>query len=123
MEENNEILHAWKLIETNLIHLKMDRTFNSFGSNVFFQFKKEKKVEDIKGKKVVEKEWLLWIGLASWRINKSNKSIDRSGDSPPIIQSIIQSLLSKRFQSLCFLSQFLYAEFNFEDGYQITIFF
>lgn len=121
--ESKEFLHACKLVNTNLIHLKMDRTFNSVGSNVFFQFGKEKKVEVIKGKKVIEKEWSLWISLASWRINKSNKYIVGSGDSSQTIQSNIQSLLGKRFQSLRFLSQFLDAEFNFDGGYQITTFF
>lgn len=121
--ENKEFLHACKLINANLIHLKMDRAFNSIGSNVFFQFGKEKKIELIKGKQVIEKEWSLWISLASWRINKSNKYIVGSGDSPHTIQSNIQSILGKRFQSFRFLSQFLDVEFNFEDGYQITTFF
>lgn len=121
--ENKELLHACQLIDTDLVNLKMDRTFNSIGSNVFFQFGKEIKIEVIKGKKVIEKEWSLWLSLASWRINKGNTYIVGSGDAPKTIQSNIQLLLGKRFQSFRFISQFLDAEFNFEDGYQITTFF
>lgn len=101
----------------------MDRTFNSIGSNVFFEFGKEKKVEVIKGKKIVEKEWSIWLSNASWRISKGNKYIVGSGDSSQAIQSNIQNLLGKQFQSFSFLSQFLDAEFDFEGGYQITTFF
>ena len=36
---------------------------------------------------------------------------------------VFKKLLGKRFRSLSFLSQFLDAEFNFENGYQITTFF
>ena len=121
--ENKEFLHACKLINTDLIRLKMDRTFNSIGSNVFFEFGKEKKVEVIKGKKVIEKEWSIWLSHASWRITIGNKYVVGSGDFPKTIQSNIQSLLGKQFQSFRFLSQFLDIEFNFEDGYQITTFF
>ncbi len=120
---NKELLHAYKLVNTGLVHVKMDRTFNSIGSNVFFQFGREKKVEVIKGKKVIEKEWSLWISLASWRINKGDKYIVGSGEAPQTIQSNIPYLLGKRFQSFRFLSQFLDAEFNFEGDYQITTFF
>lgn len=101
----------------------MDRTFNSIGSHVFFEFGKEKKVEFIKGKKVIEKEWSIWLSHASWRIIKNNEYIVGSGDSSKSIQSSIQKLLGNRFRSLSFLSQFLDAEFKFEDGYQITTFF
>ncbi len=121
--EDKEFLHACELINTSLVHLEMDRTFNSIGSNVFFQFGKEKKVEVRKGRKIIEKEWSLWISDASWRISKNGKYIVGSGDSPQIIQSNIQRLLGKRFQSFQFLSQFLDVAFNFEDSYEIITFF
>ena len=121
--EDKDFLHIYSLINESLVHLVMDRTFNSIGSNVFFEFGKEKEVIHKNGKKQLKKEWSIWISLASWRISKNNRYIVGSGDSQKIIQSRIQTLLGKRFQSLLFLSQFLDAEFNFEDGYQITTFF
>jgi len=121
--EDKHFFDAYNLIKERLVHLKMDRTFNSIGSNVFFEFGKEKEVIHKNGKKQLKKEWSLWISLASWRINKGDKYIVGSGDDPQTIQSNIQQLLGKRFQSLSFLSQFLDVEFTFEDGYQITTFF
>ncbi len=121
--EDKHFLRTYNLINESLVHLEMNRTFNSIGSNVFFEFGKEKEIIHKNGKKQLKKEWSIWISLASWRITKNNKYVVSSGDSPKIIQSSIQKLLGKHFQSLSFLSQFLDAEFNFEDGYQITTFF
>lgn len=121
--EDKHFLDAYNLINECLVHLKMDRTFNSIGSNVFFEFGKEKIVVHPNGRKYAKKEWGIWLSLTSWRINKGDKYIVGSGDDPQTIQSNIQQLLGKRFQSLSFLSQFLDVEFTFEDGYQITTFF
>jgi len=102
----------------------MDRTFNSIGSNIFFEFGKEVKIEIIKGRKIVEKEWSIWISHAAWRITKNDKYFIGSNENLDInIQSYLEKLLGKRFQSFQIISQFLDAEFNFEDGYKLTTFF
>jgi|GEM_PF-1545197 len=116
-------LHIIELINQKLVNLEMDRTFNSIGSNVFFEFGQENEVFFKNGKKCIEKEWSIWISNASWRISRHREYIVGSDDAPPIIQSNIKKLLGKRFKSIQFLSQFLDVEFNFEDGYQITTFF
>jgi len=121
--ENKQFLDAYTLINQSLAGLEMDRTFNSIGSNVFFEFGKEREVVHRNGKKQIEKDWSIWIGNASWRISQGSKYIVGSGDSTEIIQSSIQKLLGKRFKSLHFLSQFLDPEFSFEEDYRITTFF
>lgn len=120
---NKQFLQACDLIKKNLVNEVMDRTFNSIGSNVFFQFGKGKEIISRNGRTIIEKEWSIRAGNASWRISKKSEYVTGSGDSPQIIQFGIQKLLGKRFQSFQFLSQFLDVEFNFEDGYQITTFF
>ena len=122
MEDEN-FSKAYELINTLLVNEKMDRTFNSIGSHVFFEFGKEKIVEFKNKRKFIEKEWSIWIGITSWRITKNNEFIVGSGDSPKMIQAGIKDLLGLRFQSFLSLSQFLDAEFNFEKGYRITTFF
>jgi len=121
--EDERFLKAYDLINKSLVELKMDRTYNSIGSNVFFQFGKEKEIIFKNGRKDVKKEWNIWIGITSWRITKNDEFIVGSGDSPKMMQAGIEDLLGLRFQSFLFLSQFLDAEFNFENGYQITTFF
>lgn len=121
--EDEKFLKSYELINTSLVNVKMDRTYNSIGSNVFFQFGKEKEVIFKNGRKRIKKEWNVWIGDASWRISKNSEYIVGSGDSPKTIQSGIEKLFGQRFQSLYYISQFLDAEFIFENGFQITTFF
>lgn len=121
--DNECFLHACELVNANLVNLDVNRAFNSIGSNVFFEFGKGKEIVFKNGRKSIKKEWVIWISDASWRISKKGKYIVGSGDSPSLIQSNIQKLLGKRFQSLQVISQFLDVEFNFEDDYQITTFF
>jgi hypothetical protein len=120
---NKQFSNAYELIKLNLVNFSVNRAFNSIGSNVFFEFGKERKFVLKNGKESSQKEWSIWIGDASWRITKNGKYIGGSGDSPENIQLSIQKLLGKRFQSLQFLSSFLDVEFHFDDGYQITTFF
>lgn len=116
--------HACKSINEHLIGKVMDRTFNSIGSNVFFQFGKATEYCLRNGKKGIKKEWRIWLSWASWRICRHNQYIVGSGENPEVnIQIHLEQLLGKRFQSFQFLSQFLDVQFNFEDGYQITTFF
>lgn len=121
--EDEYFLHRYNLINKSLANLEVNKTFSSIGSNIFFEFGKERTIIHKNGRKQIKKEWSIWIGLASWRITKHNKYIVGSGDSSKAIEFNIQKLLGRRFQSLVFLSQFLDAEFNFEGGYQITTFF
>lgn len=117
-------LHAYELINTNLVNEIMSRTFNSIGSNIFLEFGREQEVIFTNGRKSVQKEWALWVSYASWRITKNNKYFVGSGENLDInIQSHLEKLLGKRFQSFRIISQFLDAEFNFEDGYQLMTFF
>ena len=102
----------------------MDRTFNSVGSNIFFEFGEKKEYVFPNGKKSAQKEWSIWLSWASWRITHHNRYITGSDENPEIsIQSFLDKLLGKRFQSLLFISQFLDIELNFEDGYKINTFF
>jgi hypothetical protein len=117
-------LNAYEQINKNLVGLDVNYAFNSIGSNVFFDFGKVLEEELLKnGKKYIRKEWSIWIGDASWRISKKGIYIVGSFDPPEAMESHIQSLIGKRFQSLQFLSPFLDAAFNFEEGYQLTTFF
>lgn len=102
----------------------MDRTYNSVGSNIFFEFGKQKEILLQNGKKRLQKEWCIWLSWTSWRITQHGQYIVGSGESLEVnIQAYLEKLLGKRFQSFQFLSQFLDVEFNFEDGYQISTFF
>jgi hypothetical protein len=102
----------------------MDRTFNSVGSNIFFEFGGQKEHIFPNGKKSVQKEWSIWLSWASWRITHHDKYIAGSDEDPKIsIQSFLNELLGNRFQSLLFISQFLDIELNFEAGYKINTFF
>jgi hypothetical protein len=102
----------------------MDRTFNSTGSNVFFEFGEQKEYVFPNGKKGVQKEWSIWLSWTSWRITHYNRYITGSNENPEIsIQSFLNELLGSRFQSLIFISQFLDIELNFDNGYQINTFF
>jgi hypothetical protein len=116
-------LNSLKLVQTGLKNCEANRVFNSIGSNIFLQFGKNIEILLPNGKKNILKEWRIWIGNASWRITRNGKYIVGSGDNRSYIQSYLKNLLGKRFQSLRFLSQFLDAEFNFENGYQLTTFF
>jgi len=116
--------HACELINNNLVNQVMNRTFNSIGSNVFFEFGQDKEVIFKNGRKSTQKEWAIWVSHASWRITKYEKYIVGSGETLEVnIQSYLEQLLGKRFRSFQFVSQFLDVQFNFEDGYQITTFF
>ena len=122
--EHKQFLQACNLINTGLVNQVMDRTFNSVGSSVFFEFGKQEEFVFPNGKKGVQKEWSIWLSWTSWRISRYNKYIVGSGESLEInIQPYLEKILGKRFQSFRFLSQFLDVEFNFEDGYQISTFF
>ena len=102
----------------------MDRTFNSVGSNIFFEFGGSKEYILPNGKKDIRKEWSIWLSWTSWRITHYNKYIIGSDENPEIsIQLSLDKLLGKRFQSLLFISQFLDIEFDFEDGYRVDTFF
>ncbi len=111
------------LINKNLVNLEVNRAFNSIGSNIFFEFGKEKEVFFKNGKKSIQKEWSIWIGNSSWRMSEKGKYVVGSGDSPQTIQTNIQKLLGKRFKSFCFFSQFLDVEFDFENECRLTTFF
>ncbi len=102
----------------------MDRTFNSVGSNIFFEFGKQKEYVFPNGTKSVQKEWSIWLSWTSWRMTHHNKYITGSDENPEIsIQSFLDKLLGKRFLSLIFISQFLDIELNFEGGYRLNTFF
>lgn len=89
----------------------------------FFEFGNEKKIMSKNGKERIQKDWSIWIGDASWRISKNGAYVVGSNDSPQAVQSWIQNLLGKRFQSMKFISSFLDVEFNFCDEYKLTTFF
>jgi hypothetical protein len=116
-------LKALNLVRSKLVKLKVNRAFNSIGSNIFFEFGKNKITVLPNGKHVAQKEWSIWVSDASWRINQNGKYVIGSNDRSQLIQENIQKLLGKRFQSFNVLSHFLDIEFNFEDGYQLTTFF
>lgn len=102
----------------------MDRTYNSVGSNIFFEFGERKEIVLQNGRKRLQKEWCIWLSWTSWRITQHSKYIIGSGENLEVnIQTYLEKLLGKRFQSFRFLSQYLDVEFNFEDGYQISTFF
>lgn len=122
--DHKQFLHACDLINTSLVNQVMDRTFNSVGSSVFFEFGKQEEFVFPNGKRGVQKEWSIWLNWTSWRISQHNKYIVGSGENLEVnIQTYIEKLLGKRFQSFQFLSQFLDIEFDFEDGYRISTFF
>ena len=122
--DHKQFLHCCDLINTSLVNQVMDRTFNSIGSNIFFEFGKKKEYVFPNGKKSAQKEWSIWLSWTSWRITHHNGYITGSDENPEIsIQSFLDKLLGKRFQSLLFISQFLDIELNFEDGYKINTFF
>ena len=118
---NHALTKSLQLIDLGLANQKITRAFNSIGSNIFFEFGKDIEITFPNGKKDTRKEWVIWIGDASWRIVNHNKYVIGSGDR--IIQSKIQILKGKRFQFFQALSQFFDIEFNFEDGYQLSTFF
>ena len=121
--DHNQFLEAYNLLNTSLINQVMDRTYNSVGSNIFFEFGKQKEIVFQNGRRRLQKEWSIWLSWASWRISQHNKYVIGSGESPEVnIQTHLERLLGKRISSLRFLSQFLDLEINFEDGYQVTTF-
>jgi hypothetical protein len=114
--DHNQFLEACNLLNTSLINQVMDRTYNSVGSNIFFEFGKQKEILLQNGKKRLQKEWCIWLSWTSWRITQHGQYIVGSGESLEVnIQAYLEKLLGKRFQSFQFLSQFLDVEFNFED--------
>lgn len=121
--DEKHFLNACELINSNLVGFDVNRAFNSVGSHVFFEFGKERMIVSENGRESIKKEWIIWIGRASWRITKNGKYEVGSDDSRETINLIIQKFLGKRFQSLCFLSSFLDIQLAFNDGYQITTFF
>jgi hypothetical protein len=121
--DNKLFQESIESVKKTLVNLEMDRTFNSTGSNVFFEFGKAKEIASKSGKVRIKKDWSIWIGDASWRITKKDKYVVGSDDSRELIHSNIQKLLGKRFQSLQFTSQFLDVEFNFEDEYKLKTFY
>ena len=122
--DHKYFLQAYTLINTSLVNQVMDRTYNSVGSNVFFEFGKQQEIVFQNGRRSLRKEWCIWLSWTSWRISQHNKYIVGSGENIQInIQTYLEQLLGKRFQSAKILSQFLDVEFSFEDGYKITTFF
>ncbi len=122
--DHKKFLYSCNLINTSLVNQVMDRTFNSVGSNIFFEFGEQKEYILPNGKKNVQKEWSIWLSWTSWRITHHNKYITGSDENPEIsIQSFLDKLLGKRFLSLLFISQFLDIELDFEGGYRINTFF
>ncbi|MDP1608381.1 MAG: hypothetical protein Q8L98_03595 [Chlamydiales bacterium] len=122
--DRNQFLEACNLLKTGLINQVMDRTYNSVGSNIFFEFGKQKEIVFQNGKKHLQKEWSIWLSWTSWRISQHNKYVIGSGENSDInIQTHLESLLGKRILSFRFLSQFLDLEICFEDGYEVTTFF
>jgi hypothetical protein len=122
--DRKDFLQAYNLLNTGLVNQVMDRTYNSVGSNVFFEFGRQKEVVFQNGKKHLQKEWCIWLSWTSWRILQYNRYVIGSAESPEIsIQPYIERLLGKRLLSFRFLSPFLDIEVVFEDGYQITTFF
>ena len=121
--DDKVFLRGYELIQEKLAGLEVKRAFNSIGSNIFFDFGEETEVVFKNGKKSKKRDWTIWISRASWKITKEGKYIVGSGDSRISMESKIQQLLGKRFQSLQFRSQFLDTAFNFEEGYQLTTFF
>lgn len=122
---NNDLfLNALTLMNTSLLNQVMDRTYNSVGSNIFFEFGEQKEIVFQNGKKHFQKEWCIWLSGTSWRISQNNKYVVGSGESLEInIQLYLERLLGKRIESYCFVSHFLDMQINFEDGYQVTTFF
>lgn len=122
--ENKTFLQACELVSSHLKGLEVNEVLNSIGSNVFFYFGNIEEESALpNGKKYTRKEWGIWISLPSWRITKDGAYLVGSGDDRNDIDLHIHKLIGKRFQSLQFLSSFLDAEFNFDEGYQLTAFF
>lgn len=122
MKLNESIYPSIQIFQN--MKMNVNRAFNSFGSNVFFEFGNEQEITLSNGKKDVQKEWIIWISNASWRISKNNiEYIVGSFDNPKLIQDKIQELLGKQFESFSVLSNFFDLEFNFSEGYKITTFF
>ena len=96
----NQFLKACSLLNTGLVNQVMDRTYNSVGSNIFFEFGKLKEVSFPNGKKHLQKEWCIWLSWTSWRISRYNEYVVGSGENLEVnIQTYIERLLGKRFQS------------------------
>lgn len=108
-------------ISLNLINKQVSNVFNSIGSHIFIEFGKDLISRDSREKKYTRKEWVIWIGNASWRISKNGKYVVGSQDT--MIETEIQKLLSKRFLSIKVISQFFDLRFEFENGYQLDTFF
>jgi hypothetical protein len=122
--DHKHFLHCCDLINTSLVNQVMDRTFNSVGSNIFFEFGEQKEYILPNGKKSAQKAWSIWLSWTSWRITHRDKYIVGSDESPEIsIQSFLDNLLGRRFYSLLFSSEFLDIELNFEGGYKVNTFF
>lgn len=122
--ENKKFLKALELINSHLLGLDVKCAYNSIGSNIFVNFGRENEFTFPNGKKDTKFEWRIWIGDASWRLTRNNQYLIGSGEDPEIsIHDFIQKLLTKRLESLKFLSQFLDIELSFEDDYKITTFF
>lgn len=118
-----DFLKSLELIKLNLVNQDVKKVFNSIGSNIFFEFGKDIETSLLNGKKDLLKEWIIWIGNASWRITKQGRYIVGSGDNSQTISANIQQLMGKRFQFFQILSRFFDIDFTFEDGYQLTTFF
>lgn len=124
MGTSKQFLKSLKLIDSSLVGQAINHSFNSIGSNIFFDFGKKYEVAFPNGTKETEYEWCIWISDSSWRITRNNKYLIGSGEDPAIsIQACLQKLRNKRFESFKFLSQFLDIELQFEDGYKVTTFF
>lgn len=122
--DHNQFLESYHLLNTSLINQVMNRTYHSVGSNIFFEFGKQKEVVLQNGRKRFRREWSIWLSWTSWRIAQHNKYVIGSGENSEVnIQAHLDRLLGKRILSFRFLSQFLDLEINFEDGYKVTTFF
>lgn len=121
--DNKRFLDAIEFARQNLVNLAVNRAHNSIGSNIFLEFGEGKEITLKTGKTKIKRDWSIWIRDASWRLSKNEKYIVGSDDSRELIQSNIQELIGKRFESSQFLSNFLDVQFNFQDGYQLRTFY
>jgi hypothetical protein len=105
--ENEEFLNKYEEWNRQRKGFKVNRAFNSIGSNIF--------IECGKGS--------IWVSNASWRISKNGQTLVGSGDLRSDIEFNIQQLVGKKYEKLEFSSQFLDAEFYFSDKIKLKTFF
>lgn len=121
--KNENFNYSYKSINKNLAGLELMHAFNSVGTNVFFDFGQEKIKTYKNGKNSSEWDWTIWLGNIAWRLSKNGKYIVGAEDPRDLIETQIQKIIGKGFQSFHFLSQFLDIAIKFDEGYQLTTFF